>query len=105
MIDEKVIEEMIQQELKEANREHPMFHSEHEAYAVLAEEVEEACEDMIHIKTNMDLLWKNVKNDLYTNKNYREIHKKAVHIIQEAIQVAAMAEKALVSQEWRRSGK
>lgn len=105
MIDKKLIEDMIQQELKEANKAHPMFHSDHEAYAVLAEEVEEACEDMTHITSNMDILWKNVKNDLCTSKNYIEIHKSAVHMIQEAIQVASMAEKALASIEWRRSGK
>lgn len=33
MTDRKIIEELVQQELKEANEKHPLFHSPHEAYA------------------------------------------------------------------------
>ena len=35
------IEELVNQELAEANKQHPLFHSWHEAYAVVLEEIDE----------------------------------------------------------------
>ena len=51
MTDEKLIEEMVQNELKEANKKNPMFNSDHEAYAVIKEEIEEASFEFISLET------------------------------------------------------
>lgn len=106
MIDKKLIEDMIQQELKEANKEHPMFHSEHEAYAVIKEEIEEASFEFISLENYLGNLWHKVVIDETNNKRiYEEMKKASIRAIQESIQVAAMCDKAIASIEWRRSGK
>ena len=106
MIDENVIKEMIQQELKEANKSHPMFHSDHEAYAVIKEEIEEASFESISLENYLGNLWHKVVTD-ETNKTrvYEEMKKASIRAIQEAIQVAAMCDKAIASIEWRRGGR
>ena len=40
------IKELVQQELNEANEIHPQFHSDHEAWAVIKEELEECEEEL-----------------------------------------------------------
>ena len=106
MIDEKVIEEMIQQELKEANKSHPMFHSDHEAYAVIQEEIEEASFEFISLENYLGNLWYKVVRDDQSKKGiYEEMKKASIRAIQESIQVAAMCDKAIASIEWRRGGR
>ena len=106
MTDENVIKEMIQQELKEANKFHSMFHSEHEAYAVIKEEIEEASFEFISLENYLGNLWHKVVTDETNNKRiYEEMKKASIRAIQESIQVAAMCDKAIASIEWRRSGK
>lgn len=106
MIDEKFVEEMIQQELKEANKSHPMFHSDHEAYAVIKEEIEEASFEFVSLENYLGNLWHKVVEDEPNKKRiYDEMKKASIRAIQEAIQVAAMCDKAIASIEWRRGGR
>lgn len=40
------IQKLVDKELEEANKKYPLFHSDHEAYAVIKEEIEECEEDI-----------------------------------------------------------
>lgn len=72
------------------------FHSPHEAYAVLKEEVEEAESDLKYLKMLLEYYWCDVKkNDMeHQNSMLKEIEKTALNAACELIQVAAMAYKA-----------
>ena len=72
------------------------FHSPHEAYAVIKEEVEEAESDLKYFKTLLKYHWCDVKkNDMeHQNHTLEEIEKSAINAACECIQVAAMAYKA-----------
>lgn len=97
MTDRKEIEKLIDIELKEANEKYPLFHTPHEAYAVLLEEVEELEYDMEVIKEYMVSMWNNVKNDCDISAFKDRIEFYAIGVIQEAIQVAAMCKKIEMS--------
>lgn len=106
MIDEKIIEDMVQNELKEANKLHSMFSSDHEAYAVIKEEVEEASFEFINLENYLGNLWHKVVEDEPNKKRiYDEMKKASIRAIQETIKVAAMCDKAIASIEWRRGGR
>lgn len=93
------IEELVQQELTEANAEHPQFHSDHEAWAVIKEEMDE-CEDEIDsAKKWMSAAWAEVKANEKIEYSLECIKCHAMALIQEAIQVAAMCEKGLARYE------
>ena len=86
---------LVAEELVAANLENPPFHSTHEGYAVLLEEVEETKDAMNDVEVCLDMLWE------YTKKNFpkkaheyaERIEKHAMHLAAEALQVAAMAKK------------
>ena len=96
MISRNKILELIEEELKDANEHYPLFRSDHEAYSVLKEEVEETRELINEIEDLMRFMWNNgVRTDNHiTVENGKEaVFAYAVHLIQEAIQIAAMAKK------------
>lgn len=87
---------LIEQELKRANNKFPLFSSEHEAYAVLLEEVEEVEVEIQLIKARMDSLWEYVKSNCayeYQSEKVKQIKEDAINGIQELMQVAAMCDK------------
>lgn len=67
--------ELVKKELESANGKFPLFNSSHEGYAVIKEELDE--------------LWDEIKNDKHPRSKMNQKD--------EAIQVAAMAIKFLVS--------
>ena len=92
------IEQAVKNELVRANRKHPLFNSPHEAYAVIKEEVEEAEYECVLIKDALSQFWSYVKCDGgapdmlgYLNQT----KKRAMNLAAEAIQIAAMAQKAM----------
>ena len=96
MISRNKILELINEELNDANEHYPLFHSDHEAYSILKEEVEEAHDLIDEIESFMRLMWNNGvrANNHTTVENGKEaVFTYAVHLIQEAIQIAAMAKK------------
>lgn len=93
MIEREKIHELVVQELDEANKKYPLFHSPHEAYAVLLEEVGEMGDDVCVITDHMRAMWDCVKNDNEIEYWADRIHRQAIYAIQELIQVAAMCEK------------
>lgn len=77
------------------------YHSIHEGYAVLLEEVEEAENELIHTKNDMQLLWSEIK--LFKNENYNDrkriigniesIKDYALKSIYELVQVVAVCKR------------
>ncbi len=98
MTDRKIIEELVQQELKEANEKHPLFHSPHEAYAVIKEELEELIDEVKSVCATSDNIWGLVKNDIPIMCELRAMKTYAEFAAAEAIQVAAMCQKAIESE-------
>ena len=86
---------LVAEELEAANAEHEQFHSLHEGWAVLREEIEEAHEELDAVEKCMGYLWAAVRydniRDARTDASYVEQH--AIKLAAEAIQVAAMARK------------
>ena len=97
------IENLITEELMRANTAFPLFASQHEGYAVLLEEVEEACEEMEDIVAGTAAVWNAVRGN-FTNElacTIDGIGYSARLLIGEAIQVAAMVEKFKMSMKGR----
>lgn len=94
----KVIDKLpalVAEELEAANAVHSFFHSAHEGYAVLLEEVEEAKAELARVEDDMVSIWAGVRHDdpdrVYTWAQY--LGNTAMMLAAEAIQVAAMARK------------
>lgn len=92
---EKLIPALVDVELREANQNHSPFHSMHEGYAVLREEIEEAYEVQEDVKRFLVHAWDYIRKDNLEGARYqaRHLEEKAIHLAAEAIQVAAMAKK------------
>lgn len=90
------IEKLVEKELANANKQFPAFASEHEAWAVMHEELDE-CREVFELLTRQDgLLWECVKgNRGYADGLVIEMRVAAEILACEAVQVAAMAQKYL----------
>lgn len=99
----KEAEKIIAKALAEANEEHELFHSLHEGYAVLHEEVDEAEYEMRRIENLLVNLWVSVKQDdaECAVDIAARIKSRAIDAIAELAQVGAMAEKIIISEEAR----
>ena len=93
MTDRKEIEKLIEQELKEANEKYPLFHSPHEAYAVLKEECDELYDDYNTIDDKLDDMWTRIRYDANTADKVGKIYNFAINAACEAIQIAAVCKK------------
>ena len=97
--------ELTDKEYARANEQYPAFASDHEGYAVIEEEVDEARDALVFIR----------KASLHMRKAVREndsegvrkvaggIYEAAECAAAEAIQVAAMAQKIIESQDIRKT--
>ena len=91
MTDRKKIAGFISKEYDEAIKKHGTFNSDHEAYAVLKEEVEEASEELDYIDASMVLMWGDIREDKDITERAERIHQYSISLIQEAVQIAAVA--------------
>lgn len=88
------IQALIQDELERIITEHGYFVDDHQAHAVLREEVEEAREELIIIRENMVAWWARIRNDDTDNLDIMEsIQIHGIELIKEAVQVVACARK------------
>ena len=73
------------------------YHSAHEAYAVLLEEIEEAEQNLDYIRNHLSMMWDDVKTDNNTDikNNARVIGYDAVELAKESVQIAAVARKIM----------
>lgn len=100
MISERAIDHIMQAveaEEKAAIRANGLFHSDHEAWAVLKEEVEELIECLDEQETmnyRLDLLWDMIRiNNEIGMGDMTEIYNWAKSCVEEAVQVMAMIQK------------
>ena len=89
------VEELVSIELKSANEKFPPFHSDHEGYAVILEEVDELSEEFNIIKNHLGHAWMAVKATAPNSaaEHISAIEIAAIYAACEAIQVAAMCRK------------
>lgn len=87
---------LVSMELQHAKENHEDFHSLHEGYAIMLEEIEECRDELQIIQSLNSDLWQAVKDDNAAGAKMEmdEIEEAAVRLASEAIQVAAMARKA-----------
>ena len=98
------VEKLVHKELESSNQKFPMFRSDHEASAVICEEIQEAEYEFEFIKDRFQELWRAVKCDMsseWISEINTVIMNRAVNLACEAIQVAAMAQKFIDSQKER----
>lgn len=86
---------LVDKELAAANERFPQFHSAHEGYAVIQEEVDELKEATDKVIGRMVSLWATVKYGNHPERLLQMISEDAVNAACEAIQVAAMCKKFL----------
>lgn len=97
MTDHNVLQKLAAQELAEASQIHVPFHSLHEGYAVILEEMQELREEVQSAGVYMDRLWDQVRYDNHDRAREfaARIRDTAIHAAAEALQVAAMAQKLI----------
>lgn len=93
------VEELVQVELDSANEKFPLFHSMHEAYAVMKEELEECEEEISNSKKFLELIWSMIRIDGVTSCDIASLKEKAIKLAVESIQLAAMAQKTIDSMD------
>lgn len=71
------------------------YASEHEGYAVLLEETDEASDDLRYIHNCMNELWDEVKSDAVSKDFLNSIKLGAIELAKEAVQCAAVCERFL----------
>ena len=89
------VRNLIEIELASANERFPQFHSAHEGWAVIKEEVEEAEEELAKMKIYLAGAWGNITSDVQANSDIESLKQRAINTACEAIQVAAMCKKFL----------
>ncbi len=110
---EKHLEEAVEAETKAAVGNHEHFHSHHEAWAVLKEEIEEveleAKTFKAYAENDMIALWEIVKNDNVSKETVTEIlgeiRRDVMEVTKECIQVAAVCDKWIQTFEQRKNKK
>lgn len=95
MTEKIIIDSLVKDELENMCQKYgDTFNSEHEAFAVTQEEIEEARDNIVLIDTHKERLWNAVKKNQPSLEDWQLMHKYTVGAIQEFIQVAACCIKA-----------
>lgn len=95
---ENQVRELVKVELDAANERFPQFHSAHEGYSVILEEIEELEEATTYTRYTSGDLWIQIK-DGHKPCAVSEVFENAINAACEAIQVAAMCQKFLEMHE------
>ena len=93
------IEKLAEMEKQDANRKFPLFHSLHEGYAILLEEIEEAREALNFAEGSLSMLWAHIRdNNAGRALEFAgRVREHALDLAAEAVQAAAMAQKLIDS--------
>ena len=90
----KSIEQAVCHELRNIVKKYgPTYASEHEGYAVLLEEVEEACEAANYMQDALKILWTSIRQNEFSNFELSQVYNYAKGLAEEAVQVAAVCER------------
>lgn len=90
---EKDVEILTFKELNSANDQFPLFHSQHEGYAVIKEEVEEVMDGMNALLEVFSNGWSAIKKNEDATIQMKMVGQIAQQVAVEAIQVSAMCDK------------
>lgn len=90
---QNAVTKLVVDEYDRANREHPALHSDHEAFAVLVEEVCELGEELDAIRGHMRDQWELIRKNESSLFTVAEIELRAIQAACEAVQVAAVCER------------
>ena len=88
----------IEKEIENAETWGKNFSSNHEAYAVLKEEVEEASEELDKVKSSLNIYWHAIRTNAYKNcmeQCVKVIEDATFSTIKELVQVMAVCHKTL----------
>lgn len=88
----------IEKEIENAETWGKDFSSNHEAYAVLKEEVEEADEELEYVKSALNIYWYSIRTNAREDSMQlcvKNLNDKAFSTIKELIQVMAVCNKTL----------
>lgn len=91
-VEGKVLE-LVEMELAAANEKYPSFASQHEGYAVIKEEIEEARAPINALEEHFEYAWDTIKHDASSKERVEMCKHFAVWAACELIQVAAMCKK------------
>lgn len=89
-------------ELRDANQHYPLFASNHEAVAVIFEELQETQEDLRDVREALKEIWGKVRKDEDCTAVLKLAKLYAQHAAYEAMQVSAMCQKAIDSERERK---
>ena len=92
---ENQVHELVKVEFAAANERFPQFHSAHEGWAVIQEELEEAKESLCNLESVIKQAWGNIKDNRTARFERALSGLVAQNLACEAIQVAAMCRKFL----------
>lgn len=97
----KELEPLVVSELNRANLVNPQFHSSHEGFAVIKEEVEEAGEEYQCMDSHLARMWMLLRTnwDEEARECVSAVRYRAIELAAEAIQVAAMCDKYMNMKE------
>ena len=105
MISNEIIDNLSEEDISEvesAEEEHEeFFSSNHEAYAVLKEEIEETLVEIDNIMTVLDKIWESVKLDSNISGLASRMQKTALLCAAELIQVSGVCEKIIRTEEMK----
>lgn len=90
------VQALFDKELAKANEHNPQFHSAHEGYAVLLEEVEKINDVWHRLLGFIDDIWTfNAKRNETTSEYVEATKKFTIELVKEVIQLGAMCDKFL----------
>lgn len=97
---EKDVKALVSKELENANRLNPLFHSQHEGFAVIVEELQEATEELREAYRHIDYAWNQIRlnNSCVARQQIVGVEYAAERLATEAIQTAAMCKKFIQSE-------
>lgn len=96
---ENQVRKLVKVELSVANEQFPQFHSQHEGYAVILEELQETKEQVDDTERHLGYAWNIIRDNIPAEKMIEAVGDCAVRTAVEAIQVAAMCQKFLEMHE------
>ena len=92
---ENQVRDLVKVELDAANERFQQFHSQHEGWAVILEELEETKEQLEAVERFLSYAWNRIKDDVTAREQIDTVALLAENAACEAIQVAAMCQKFL----------
>lgn len=87
------VDDLVMKELNAANRKYHLFHTSHEGYAYIKEEIEESMDALNSLLETFAGAWDKIKNNQPAFNDIRTVKNLAKKVAAESIQVAAMCEK------------